>query len=165
MATLFEIYMTQEMSQRAALLTVENTGYSGDPRLATIQIINDAPKGTWYLGVIGSDYTLWYKTIKTDPSAWEEVLGVGKFNEISRENRELVGVYDGANKDFVLPDSEYAIYDPPRKTVKVYHNGRRLSAIEYEVLESVPGNGYNLIRIKMFTPQQTSRLCADYFVV
>jgi hypothetical protein len=155
--------MTSEVPQRAALLTVENTGYSGDPRLAVNQIINDAPKGTWYLGVIGADYTLWYKTVKTDSTAWEQVLGVAGFSEATRENILLTGTYDGVNKDFYLP--EYAIYDPPRKTVRVYHNGRRLLPTEYEVLESVPGSGYNLIRIKMFTPNSTSKLYADYFVM
>lgn len=77
-----------------------------------------------------------------------------------RENIALIGVYDNANKDFYLP--EPAVHDPPRSQVKVYHGGRRLLEPEYEVLESVPGGGFDLVRIRYFTPQTTSRLRADY---
>lgn len=77
-----------------------------------------------------------------------------------RENIALIGIYDGANKDFYLPET--AVHDPPRSQVKVYHGGRRLSDIEYDVLESVPGGGHDLVRIRHFTPQSTSRLRADY---
>jgi hypothetical protein len=77
-----------------------------------------------------------------------------------RENIALIGVYNDANKDFYLP--EPAVHDPPRSQVKVYHGGRRLFEYEYEVLESVPGGGFDLVRIRHFTPQTTSRLRADY---
>lgn len=77
-----------------------------------------------------------------------------------RENVALIGTYDNINKDFYLP--EPAIHGPPRSQVKVYHGGRRLWTEEYEILESVPGSGYNLVRILQFTPQTTSKLYADY---
>lgn len=77
-----------------------------------------------------------------------------------RENVALIGNYDGINRTFYLP--EPAIHDPPRSQVKVYHGGRRLSETEYDIRESVPGNGYDLVYILCFTPQQTSRLRADY---
>jgi hypothetical protein len=77
-----------------------------------------------------------------------------------RENVALIGTYNNTNKDFYLP--EPAIHDPPRSQVKVYHGGRRLWTEEYEVLESVPGNGFDHVRILYFTPQVTSRLSADY---
>ena len=161
MATSFEEFLNTEIPQRSALLTFENTGYSGDPRLSGEQKINDAPKGTFYLN--NADYSLWYKTVKTDSTAWEQLLGVGGFSESARQNVFLTGDYNGLNKDFYLP--EYAIYNPPSKDVVVYHNGRRLLPMEYTVLESVPGSGYNFIRIMMFTPTQTSKLYADYFVM
>lgn len=77
-----------------------------------------------------------------------------------RENIALIGAYDNVNKDFYLPEA--AVHDPPRSQVKIYHSGRRLGSQEYEVLESVPGGGLDLVRIKRFTPQPTSRLRADY---
>lgn len=161
MATQFESYIAVELPIRSPILTYDNTGYSGDPRLAVNQKINTAPKGTFYLN--NADYTLWFKKIKTDPISWEQLLGVGGFSDVQRQNVLLTGDYNGINKDFYLP--EYAIYGPPSKDVSVYHNGRRLLPLEYEVLESVPGNGYNLIRIVMFTPNESSKLYADYFVM
>lgn len=80
-----------------------------------------------------------------------------------RENIALIGVYDNVNKDFQLP--EPAIHDPPRSQIKIYHGGRRLGTEEYTVFESIPGQGYNLVRILQFTPQTTSRLYADYIAV
>jgi hypothetical protein len=76
-----------------------------------------------------------------------------------RENVYLLGVYDGSSRIFSLP--EPAIYDPPKRTVRLYHNGRRMLPSEYEVYENVPGGGYNMIRMK-FTPQVTSLFLADY---
>ena len=81
-----------------------------------------------------------------------------------RENQLLVGTYDGVNKDFYLPSGDKALHNPPREQVKVYHSGRRLLPTEYEVLETVPGSGYDLVRIKMFTPNVTSKLFADYVI-
>lgn len=104
---------------------------------------------------------------------YEELLGLalpsegGEGNltlDSSRENVLLAGAYNGINKDFYLPGSDFAIVDPPRKTVRVYHNGRRLLPEEYEILESVPGAGYDLIRIVRFTPNSSSRLYADYTI-
>lgn len=82
-----------------------------------------------------------------------------------RENQLLVGTYDGSNKDFYLPGGDKAVHDPPKSQVKVYHSGRRLLPSEYEVLETVPGTGYDLVRIKMFTPRATSKLFADYVTI
>lgn len=82
-----------------------------------------------------------------------------------REDQPLVGLYDSNNRDFYLPNNEHAIYDPPRKTIKVYHNGRRLQQAEYAILESVPGEGHNLVRLLAFAPHTSSRLTADYVIV
>lgn len=161
MATEFEIFIADEIPQRSTLLTLENTGYSGDPRLSSEQKINNAPKGTFFIN--NADYTLWYKTTKTNPLAWEQILGVGGFYGACRQNVSLLGTYNGVNKHFYLP--EHALYDPPIKDIVVYHNGRRLLSMEYEVQESVPGDGWDLIWIKMFAPNTTSKLCADYFVM
>ena len=73
MATQFETFISEEMPQRAAYLTIDNTGYSGDPNLAVLGKINDAPRGTWFLNDI--DNTLWYKKVKADPMSWEQLQG------------------------------------------------------------------------------------------
>lgn len=73
MATQFETFISEEMPQRSAYLTYDNTGYEGDPNLSTEGKINSAPKGTWFLNNV--DNTLWYKRVKNDPLSWEQLLG------------------------------------------------------------------------------------------
>jgi len=82
-----------------------------------------------------------------------------------RDSAALVGTYDGINRAFILPNGEKAIHDPPNAQVKVYHNGRRLLPMEYEMRESVSGQGFDQVCICYFSPHNTSRLYADYIVV
>lgn len=73
MATSYEIFVNTELPRRSAYLTIDNTGYEGNPNLAGIDKINSAPKGTWFLN--NADNSLWYKKIKTDPLSWDQLLG------------------------------------------------------------------------------------------
>lgn len=87
----------------------------------------------------------------------------GSIGSSSARNREgilLIGSYDGVNRIFELP--EIAAYDPPKRTVRLYHNGRRMMPGEYEIYESTPGSGYKMVKTMAFAPQSTSRLMADY---
>lgn len=72
MATLFETFVTTELPRRAAYLTIDNTGYEGDPNLAGTDVINSAPKGTWFLNNV--DNTIWFKKVKTDATSWQQIL-------------------------------------------------------------------------------------------
>lgn len=82
-------------------------------------------------------------------------------SERSREGVLLTGSYDNVNREFQLPVGDSAVHDPPRRIIKLYHNGRRLPITEYDVYESAPGSGMDRIRTK-FSPQPTSYLFADY---
>lgn len=79
-----------------------------------------------------------------------------------REGILLSGSYNGSNRVFTLPEA--AINDPPKRQIKVYHGGRRLQPVEYEVLESFPGSGYDTIKL-VFAPQTMGKLYADYYAV
>lgn len=146
MADPFQTFIYEELPQRAALLTFENTGYSGDPNIAVLSKINTAPKGTWYLNQ--ADFTLWYKKIKTDPTSWEQLLGRDSAIDRIRRNIPLIGVKNGVNKIFTSPDK--FVRTPYVETVK--YNGITLEegvGGDYTVSESVPGDGYDTITMEV----------------
>lgn len=75
MATPFESFVQTELPLRPVMLTVDNTGYSGDPNdSGAPAMIKSAPKGTFYLQSTGN--ALWKKN---DPGAgnWGAVAGSG----------------------------------------------------------------------------------------
>lgn len=70
----FEDFVNLELPRRSALLTVENTGYDGDPNDGGApSIFAGAPKGTWYLRETPSG--IFYR--KNPASVWEEGGGGG----------------------------------------------------------------------------------------
>lgn len=158
MATVFETFIFTEMPQRAALLTLENTGYSGDPNVAVVPKINTAPKGTWYLDQ--GDFTLWYKTVKADPASWQQLLGRDSAIDRIQRNIELVGVRNGVNTVFTCP--ELFVRAPFLEVVNF--NGvtlREGSDNDYVVSESTPGNGYDTVTMAV-APYDFDVLLIDY---
>jgi len=79
-----------------------------------------------------------------------------------REQIPLVGIKDGSNRVFTLP--EKAIHTPGTgPVVKVYFDTRRLQTNEMSVEESAGiGTGFDTIRVTAFAPKAISSLFADY---
>lgn len=79
---------------------------------------------------------------------------------------ELIGSLDGVNRTFATPEKFlHGTYNGGIPRIRIYHNGRRLQeGVEFEAFESVPGAGYNRVRVLLFAPSQYSGLVADYVV-
>ena len=74
-STQFENFLNVELPRRPALLTLEITGYDGDPNsLLAPDILKRAPKGTFFLR--NADAVLWRKQTPTWNS-WADVGGGG----------------------------------------------------------------------------------------
>lgn len=84
-----------------------------------------------------------------------------------RENISLVGVQDGSNLVFTIPD--LAVHNPPGSQIKVYRNGQRLMpgpSNDYVVSESGGvGTGYDTITFTADPPILGERLSADYLTM
>lgn len=85
-----------------------------------------------------------------------------------KQNVNLIGPLNNANRIFMLPFGDKflnGIYDNNDFRIIINHNGRRLiEEKDYTVLESVSGQGLDLIRIDSFVPNTKSNLIADYVV-
>ena len=77
----------------ADMLTLGNTGYSGDPNSAVIAIINDADIGTWFIDDATDD--LWQKKDQSDPLSW-----------VFYDTGPLGGATAAVDIDFVASSSE-----------------------------------------------------------
>jgi hypothetical protein len=85
-----------------------------------------------------------------------------------RQNVPLIGPLNNANRVFMVPYQEKFLnnnFDGNDFRIIVEHNGRRLiENVDYTVLESTPGSGYDLIRMDSFVPNTRSHLIADYVI-
>lgn len=88
---------------------------------------------------------------------------------IFRQNVQLVGVLNGSNRSFIIPNGEKFIngtLDEDEFRIIIDHNGRRLvENIDYVISESGgAGTGFDTIELISFTPRSKSKLIADYVV-
>ena len=97
MITAFEDFVNAELPRRPVMLSLDNTGYSGDPNASVAPIINNAPKGSFFLN--DADNVLWKKNDGTSTS-WEEVGTGGGFT---------FTVIDG-NEDVTIPVNTSMLY-------------------------------------------------------
>ncbi len=85
-----------------------------------------------------------------------------------REDELLVGVVNGSNQIFFLPNADKAINEEPGAKVKVYYNGQRIhegGLNDFTIDESGgPGTGFDRITVA-FVPAEIDKLTADYFVI
>jgi hypothetical protein len=94
--------------------------------------------------------------------------GGGQVDYLFRQNVQLIGPKNDANRVFMTPFGEKFINDTFEDNdfrIIVEHNGRRLiEDIDYTVLESMPGLGYDMVRFDSFVPNKRSQIIADYVI-
>ena len=87
---------------------------------------------------------------------------------------DLVGTKNGVNRVFAIPGGETFVHVPGSRTIRVFHNGRRLRWSstgsprdgDFIVEESGGiGSGFDTVRLVNMAPNIRSGLFADYFVV
>lgn len=80
------------------------------------------------------------------------------------QNIQLIGTKNSVNRIFTTPHTFInGNFKGSEFSIIVKHNGRTLEPeTDYEVLESVPGGGFDTIRTTSFTPNEFSSLLADY---
>jgi len=83
-----------------------------------------------------------------------------------REDRELVGVINGVNAVYSLPDGDKAFYAEPGVKIKVLYNGQRMhegALNDFITSESGgPGSGYDTITFIDIKPVLGDVITADY---
>lgn len=161
MATPYETFVNRELPRRPVMLTVDLTGYDGDPNsLSAPSIVQDAPKGTFYLrdstGVL-------YQKGYNDPGTYRVVGGSGPVPGLDRfYNRALIGIKDGVNTIFLTPDNFIA------DTECIYKGGMRLFRgidSDYVIAEGGGvGSGYNTV-IFSEPPIEEDALLCDYSII
>jgi len=120
--------------------------------------------------IFGSKPGNWYKNF-----AGDGILDLAELTRRAGARRygvALVGVRDGSNRTFTLPD-KFLIDPQSGITIEVFHNGRRLQggmmsdprvADFYPIESGGPGTGYDTIFLLTFGPSIKSNLIADYTV-
>lgn len=92
--------------------------------------------------------------------------GVG-INYAWRENIELIGIKNGINRQFFVP--EYFLdgnYSGNQFSISIFHNGRKLAkGQEFTIGEAGgPGTGFNVINYNSFSPISSNTIKATYAV-
>lgn len=102
------------------------------------------------------------------PEGPEGPPGLGLDLSDVREDEQLVGLINGTNKVYTLPNSEKAIVADPGVKIKVYYNGQRLHeglANDYTTSESGgAGTGFDTVTLIHVAPKLGDIVTADYLV-
>jgi hypothetical protein len=161
MGTPFENFINREIPRRPVLLTVELTGYNGDPNEVGVPVIvSDAPKGTFYLRDAPKAL---YQKGSSAPGTYYQVNGGGGGGEAGsrRYNILLAGDKDGFNQVFTTPEPFVPGWEA------VFWNGFRLvrgASADYTTSEGAgPGTGYDTVTLT-WPPQPGEALEADYSI-
>ena len=88
-------------------------------------------------------------------------------NYLWKEGAELIGIKNGANRIFTLPDQFLeGTFEDNEFHINVFHNGRRLIRfVDYLAIESGgTGTGFDTVKIISFAPDVKSKLVANYVI-
>lgn len=93
-------------------------------------------------------------------------LGLDATKYLLRTNIPLIGARDSVNRTFYTPEKFInGLYYNNILNIKIQHNGKELyENIDFTVGESIIGQGYDMINIVSFTPNEHSLLYADYAI-
>jgi len=94
--------------------------------------------------------------------------GGGSINYLWKEKIPLIGMRDGINRTFYIPDKFInGLYYGNLFNITILHNGKELSEnCDFTISESGgPGTGYDTINLISFTPNKHSSLVATYVII